>query len=81
MSYIDSIDDNIKEVESRIKELHKVKKNLKKEKQRYCPHHNLVRYTNMPRLSYTSAVVHNGYTTIDTLKVKTKCKDCGKVLD
>ena len=78
MSYIDSIEESIKAVDARIKELQKVKRGFKKEKQRYCPHLNIVRHALMPRLSYTAAV--DQYTAFDTVKVKTKCKDCGKVL-
>lgn len=78
MSYIDSINESIKHVEQEIKHLQKVKAQYKKDKQRYCPHHNLIRYTKMPRLSYTVAI--DQYSPMDTIKVKTKCKDCGKVL-
>lgn len=78
MSYIDSIEESIKAVDARIKELQKVKRGFKKEKQKYCLHKNIIRQAIMPRLSYAAAV--DQYTAFDTVKVKTKCKDCGKIL-
>lgn len=78
MSYIESIDESIKAVDVRIKELRKVKQNFVKEKQRLCPHYNVVRKARMPRLSYTAAI--DQYTAFDTVKVTTTCKDCGKIL-
>lgn len=89
MSYIDEWDDyrspsykavenDIKRIESQIKGLQKIRRELRQRKQKVCPHLNLIRSSRMPKIApyyVTSSPISNV-----TIKVITKCKDCGKVL-
>ena len=76
MSYIESIDRDLREVEEKIKRLQKVRLAMKRDKQKYCPHIHLMRVAKMPKLNYLSPP-----SVMDPVnyKITSKCVDCGKV--